>query len=125
MVLAIFLLGEPRAGYASVSGIISMLPLLYVTKYYTGPGEKPIVEIAKSAQTGSGTNLISGLGFALESTFVSVIIVAATILAGYYFLGFYGISLAGMGMLATTGIIMSLDTFGPISDNASGMVEMT
>ena len=124
MGLAIFLLGEPRAGYAAVSGIISMLALLYVTKYYTGPGEKPIVEIAKSAQTGSGTNLISGLGFGLESTFVSVIIVAATILAGYYFLGFYGISLAGMGMLATTGIIMSLDTYGPISDNAQGFVEM-
>lgn len=60
----------------------------------------------------------------MESTFYSVLIVAATILVGYLFLGFYGISLAGMGMLATTGIIMSLDTFGPISDNAQGMVEM-
>ena len=124
MFLAVYLLGEIRAGYAAVSGIISMLALLYVTKYYTGPGEKPIVEIAKAARTGSGTNLISGLGYGLESTFFSVLIVAATIFTGYFFLGFYGISLAGMGMLATTGIIMSLDTYGPISDNASGMVEM-
>lgn len=124
MALSIYLLGEPKAGYASITGIIAMLILLYITKYYTGPGEKPVVEIANSAQTGSGTNLISGLSIGMESTFFSVIIVAATIFSGYMFLGFYGVSLAGMGMLATTGIIMSLDTFGPIADNACGMVEM-
>jgi len=124
MGLAIFLLGEPKAGFASVSGILAMLALLVVTKYYTGPGEKPVVAIAKASQTGAGTNLISGLSIGMESTFFSVLIVAATIMAGYMFMGFYGISLAGMGMLATTGIIMALDTFGPIADNAQGMVEM-
>jgi len=124
MALAVFLLHEPRAGYAAVTGIISMLALLFITKYYTGPGEKPVVAIAKASQTGAGTNLISGLSIGMESTFFSVLIIAATIFVGYLFLGFYGISLAGMGMLATTGIIMSLDTFGPISDNAQGMVEM-
>lgn len=124
MLLAAFLLGEPKAGYAAITGIIAMMALLYVTKHYTGPGEKPIVAIAKASQTGAGTNLISGIALGMESTFFSVLIVAATILIGYLFLGFYGISLAGMGMLATTGIIMSLDTFGPISDNAQGMVEM-
>lgn len=124
MLLAIFLLGEPKAGYAAVSGILAMLALLYITKYYTGPGEKPVVEIAKASSTGAGTNLISGLSFGMESTIPSVLVVAAAILTGYYFLGFYGISLAGMGMLATTGIIMSLDTFGPISDNAQGIAEM-
>jgi len=124
MALAVFLLKEPRAGYAAVSGIISMLALLYLTKYYTGPGEKPIVAIAKASKTGAGTNLIAGMSIGMESTFFSVLIIAATIFAGYFLLGFYGIALAGMGMLATTGIIMSLDTFGPISDNAQGMVEM-
>ena len=124
MLLAVYLLKEPRAGYAAVTGIISMLALLYITKYYTGPGERPVVAIAKSSQTGAGTNLISGMAYGMESTFVSVIVIVVTILVGYLFLGFYGISLAGMGMLATTGIIMSLDTFGPISDNAGGMVEM-
>ena len=124
MALAVFLLGDPRAGYAAISGIISMLALLFVTKHYTGPGEKPVVATAKAAITGAGTNLISGIAEGMESTFFSVLIVAATIFAGYLFLGFYGISLAGMGMLATTGIIMSMDTFGPISDNASGLVEM-
>ncbi len=124
MGLAIFLLGEPKAGYAAVVGIVSMLALLYITKYYTGPGEKPVVAISTSSKTGAGTNLISGLSIGMESTFISTLVIAATILAGYYFLGFYGISLAGMGMLATTGIIMALDTFGPISDNAQGMVEM-
>jgi K(+)-stimulated pyrophosphate-energized sodium pump len=124
MLLAIFLLGEPRAGYAAVTGIVAMMALLYITKYYTGPGEKPIVATAQASRTGAGTNLIAGLSLGMESTFISVIVVALTILAGYIFLGFYGISLAGMGMLATTGIIMSLDTFGPIADNAQGMVEM-
>ena len=122
--LSYFLLGEIKAGYAAVSGIIAMLGLLYVTKYYTGPGEKPVVAVAKAGQTGAGTNLIAGLSLGMESTFYSVLIVAAAIMAGYYFMGFYGISLVGMGMLATTGIIMALDTFGPISDNAQGMVEM-
>lgn len=125
MLLAVYLLGEPKAGYAAVTGIIAMLALLYVTKYYTGPGEPPVVMTAKASGTGAGTNLIAGLSLGMESTFYSVVIVAGTILAGYLFLGFYGISLAGMGMLATTGIIMSLDTFGPIADNAGGMAEMT
>lgn len=124
MFLAVYLLKEPRAGYAAITGIFSMLALLYVTKYYTGPGEKPVVAIARASQTGAGTNLISGMAYGMESTFVSVLVIVATILVGYLFLGFYGISLAGMGMLATTGIIMSLDTFGPISDNAQGMVQM-
>jgi K(+)-stimulated pyrophosphate-energized sodium pump len=124
MALAIYLLQEPRAGLAAVVGIVAMMALLYVTKYYTGPGEPPVVNTAKASETGAGTTLIAGLALGMESTFVSVLIVAATIMAGYLLLGFYGISLAGMGMLATTGIIMSLDTFGPIADNAQGMVEM-
>ncbi|OGC70731.1 sodium-translocating pyrophosphatase [candidate division WWE3 bacterium RIFOXYC1_FULL_39_7] len=124
MALATYLLGEPRAGYAAVVGIVAMMALLYITKYYTGPGEKPVVAIADASRTGAGTNLISGMAYGMESTFVSVLVVAAAILAGYNLLGFYGISLTGMGMLATTGIIMALDTFGPISDNAQGMCEM-
>ena len=124
MGLASFLLGEPKAGYAAISGIVAMLALLYVTKFYTGPGEKPVVNIATASKTGAGTNLISGISIGMESTFLSVLVVAAAIFTGYSFLGFYGISLTGMGMLATTGIIMALDTFGPIADNAQGMVEM-
>ncbi|OGG35799.1 sodium-translocating pyrophosphatase [Candidatus Gottesmanbacteria bacterium RIFOXYB1_FULL_47_11] len=124
MGLSVFLLQEPRAGYAGVVGIGAMLFLLLITKYYTGPGEKPVVEIASASKTGAGTTIISGLGIGMESTFVSVLVVAAAIYGGYALLGFYGISLVGMGMLATTGIIMALDTFGPIADNAQGMVEM-
>jgi K(+)-stimulated pyrophosphate-energized sodium pump len=124
MSLSVFLLREPRAGYAGVAGIVAMLLLLVITKYYTGPGEKPVVEIATASRTGAGTTIISGLGIGMESTFVSVLAVAAAIYAGFALLGFYGIALVGMGMLATTGIIMALDTFGPIADNAQGMVEM-
>jgi K(+)-stimulated pyrophosphate-energized sodium pump len=124
MGLAIYLLGEPKAGVAAVVGIISMMALLLITKYYTGPGEKPVVGIATASETGAGTNIIAGLSYGMESTFFSTLVIAGTIIAGYALLGFYGISLAGMGMLATTGIILSLDTFGPIADNAQGMVEM-
>ena len=124
MGLSIYLLNEPRAGYAAVAGLIAMGALLLITKYYTGPGEKPVVTIATASRTGAGTNIIAGLGLGMESTTVSVIVVAAAIYAGYLIFGFYGISLVGMGMLATTGIIMALDTFGPIADNAQGMVEM-
>ena len=124
MLLAVYLLGEPRAGFAAVSGLVAMVALLYITKYYTGPGEKPVVGIAIASQTGAGTNIIAGMAYGLESTLASAIVVAGAILAGYSLMGFYGIALAGMGMLATTGIIMSLDTFGPISDNAQGIVEM-
>jgi len=124
MLLSVYLLGEPKAGLAAVSGLIAMMALLYITKHYTGPGEKPVVAIAKASQTGAGTNLIAGLAFGMESTLASAIVVVLAILAGYALMGFYGIGLAGMGMLATTGIIMSLDTFGPISDNAQGIVEM-
>ena len=124
MGLAVYLLNEPRAGWAAVAGIVSMIALLYITKYYTGPGEKPVVDIARASQTGAGTNLIAGFSVGMTSTFISALVVIATILVGYLLLGFYGISLAGMGMLATTGIIMALDTFGPIADNAQGMVEM-
>ena len=124
MILSVYLLGEPKAGLAAVSGLIAMMALLYITKHYTGPGEKPVVAIAKASQTGAGTNLIAGLAFGMESTLASAIVVVLAILAGYALMGFYGIGLAGMGMLATTGIIMSLDTFGPISDNAQGIVEM-
>jgi K(+)-stimulated pyrophosphate-energized sodium pump len=124
MGLAVYLLGEVKAGYAAVVGILAMLALLYVTKYYTGPEEKAVVEIARSSQTGAGTNLITGLSYGMESTFISTLILMFGILIGYGLLGFYGISLVGMGMLATTGIIMALDTFGPIADNAQGMCEM-
>lgn len=124
MGLAVYLLNEPRAGYAAVAGLIAMGALLLITKFYTGPGEKPVVGIATASRTGAGTNIIAGLGYGMESTTVSVIVVAASIYAGYLIFGFYGISLVGMGMLATTGIIMALDTFGPIADNAQGMVEM-
>ncbi|OGV96383.1 hypothetical protein A2W24_04600 [Microgenomates group bacterium RBG_16_45_19] len=124
ILLAVYLLKEPRAGYAAVVGILTMLAVLYLTKYYTGPGGKPVVSIARASETGAGTNLITGLAYGMESTFITALVIAASIVIGYLLLGFYGISLVGMGMLATTGIIMSLDTFGPIADNAQGMVEM-
>jgi K(+)-stimulated pyrophosphate-energized sodium pump len=122
--LANYLLQEPKAGYAAVVGILAMMALLYITKYYTGPGEKAVVEIARASKTGTGTNIISGISYGMESTFVSTLVLIIAIFLGYELVGFYGVSLVGMGMLATTGIIMGMDTFGPIADNAQGMCEM-
>jgi len=122
--LGAWLLGEPRIAYAAIGGVVAMLALMYVTRYYTGPNQKPVIHIASSSQTGSGTNIITGLAYGMESTFVSVLVIVLAILFGYAVLGFYGISLTGIGMLATTGIIMSMDTFGPISDNAQGICKM-
>lgn len=124
LALANYVMDEPKVGFAAISGIVAMLGILYITKYYTGPGEKPVAEVAKASETGAGTNLIAGLALGMESTFVSVVVIALSIFVGYSILGFYGVALTGMGMLSTAGIIMALDTFGPISDNAQGLVEM-
>jgi len=111
--------------YAAVVGMIATVLIGRITEYYTGTNFKPVREIAKAATTGAATTIISGLAYGLQSTVLSVLTVAATIIISYNFAGSYGIALAGMGMLATTGIIVSMDTFGPIADNANGIGEMS
>ncbi|VVB99318.1 K(+)-stimulated pyrophosphate-energized sodium pump [uncultured archaeon] len=127
LVLAVYFLGDIRAFYALALGLVATYVIMQFTEYYTSTKAKPVQEIAAAARSGAGTNLIAGLGAGMESAVVGVLIVAASILLGYYVvgMGYFGIALVGMGMLSTTAMIMAMDTFGPISDNANGIGEMS
>lgn len=110
--------------YATIAGIITTVIISIVTDYYTSIHKKPVQEIAKASETGAGTNVITGLAVGFQSTFIPVIIISIATLAAYHFAGVYGIGLAALGLLSITGMIMSIDSFGPISDNAGGIAEM-
>jgi len=103
-----------------VGGLISS-----VTEYYTGLGKKPILKIVEKSSTGAGTNIIAGLATGMISTFPSVLLFAGAIWASYAFAGFYGVALAASAMMATTAMQLAIDAFGPISDNAGGIAEMS
>ena len=94
-------------------------------RYYTGLGKKPVLEIVQKSSTGAATNIIAGLATGMISTFGSVILFAAAIWAAYAFAGFYGVALSASAMMATTGMQLAIDAFGPISDNAGGVAEMS
>jgi len=96
-----------------------------VTEYYTGLGKKPILKIVEQSSTGAGTNIIAGLATGMISTFPSVLLFAGAIWASYAFAGFYGVALAASAMMATTAMQLAIDAFGPISDNAGGIAEMS
>ena len=125
--MAIYVLDSLPAFMALLTGLVATHLIMRFTEYYTSTKFGPVQEIAAAAKSGAGTNLIAGLGAGMESAVVGVLIVAAAILVGYYGigLGYFGIALVGMGMLATTAMIMAMDTFGPISDNANGIGEMS
>ncbi len=110
---------------ATITGLVAGFLIGLVTEYYTSYDHKPTLSIVKSAETGAATDIIAGLAVGMESTFIPVIIVGAAILVAAYFGGIYGVALAGVGMLATLGITLSVDAYGPIADNAGGIAEMS
>jgi len=110
--------------YASAVGVAVTLLIFVITEYYTSKEYAPVKEIAKAAQTGAGTNLISGLAVGLQSTALPALLIALAILVSFKFAGIYGIALAAASMLSLTGIVIALDAYGPITDNAGGIAEM-
>lgn len=125
--LSLFILGSWEVFAALLTGLVATHVIMQLTDYYTSTKQKPVQEIAAAAKSGAGTNLIAGLGAGMESAVAGIIIVAVSIAIGFYGfgLGYFGIALVGLGMLSTTAMIMAMDTFGPISDNANGIGEMS
>jgi K(+)-stimulated pyrophosphate-energized sodium pump len=128
------LMGDIRFFYSALIGTIIMVLMVVITEYYTSVSYRPVKSIAASSQTGAGTNIITGMSVGLESTCVPVLVIAFGILGAYYvgggfvpgqeIIGLYSIAIAAAAMLSTTGIIVALDSYGPITDNAGGIAEM-
>ena len=114
-----------RVFYASLIGLFVGGAISSVTEYYTGLGTKPVLAIVQKSSTGAGTNVIAGLATGMISTFPTVILFAAAIWSTYALAGFYGVALAASAMMATTAMQLAIDAFGPISDNAGGIAEMS
>ena len=109
---------------ASVAGLVAGTLIGKITEYYTSAEYKPVKDIAASCETGTATNIISGIATGMTSTALPIIVICCGIFAAYYFAGLYGIAIAAVGMLSTTGIVVAVDAYGPISDNAGGIAEM-
>ena len=109
---------------ASLIGLAVTALMVVVTEYYTSKKFRPVQEIARASNSGHGTNIIMGLAFSLESTALPVLIIASGALAAYLAAGLYGVALAAMAMLSMSAVIVAIDSFGPITDNAGGIAEM-
>ena len=127
-----YLLGDVYIFLASLVGLGITLFITIITEYYTSTSYKPVKMIAKSSETGAGTNIITGLAVGLKSTVLPVILILVGIFLAYYFgenspsvaNGVYGIAIAAIAMLSTTGMVIATDSYGPITDNAGGIAEM-
>lgn len=109
---------------SALIGIIVTALIVVITEYYTSTAYKPVKSIAEASLSGHGTNVIQGLAVSMKSTALPLISIVAGILASYHFGGLYGVAVAAMSMLSLTGIIVAIDSFGPITDNAGGIAEM-
>jgi K(+)-stimulated pyrophosphate-energized sodium pump len=119
--------------FCGVIGILMAQAFVYITQYYTEYKYRPVKEIAEASQTGPATNIITGIAVGLECTAIPVLVISVAIIASYYLglasgiknAGLFGTAVATMGMLGTAAYILAMDTFGPITDNAGGIVEMS
>lgn len=124
-VLSYQLFGNFRAFFAVLSGLVVGTAIGKVTEIYTSEKYRSVKQIAESSKTGSATNIISGLSVGMKSTAIPILFIVTGVLLSYAFLGMYGIALAAVGMLSTTGMTIAVDAYGPIADNAGGIAEMS
>jgi K(+)-stimulated pyrophosphate-energized sodium pump len=109
---------------AAIVGLVVTFLLVAITEYYTGTRWRPVKAISSASQTGHATNIISGLAWGMQATALPVIVIATGILLANHFAGLYGIGVAVMAQLSMTGLIVALDAYGPVTDNAGGIAEM-